>query len=484
MNNRVFKLTTLAIATSLLAACGGGGGGGSSKPGFNSKEISGVAVDFYLAGADVDFTNSNCEAAYPDLKTDENGKFTFNTTPNCQETGFIITGGIDTVTKLPFTGQLKVKDINYQTASTTEIVASPLTTLQAELPADFEQVLTNLGFSLNEDVTTFDPVTDGSNEQLAAVFVLQQILNQLEDSGLTISEAVQAVQAAAEDTQLLTNEGLNPAAVTAIFNTAADFTSNDEVKEALQVNQEKVEALAITINTAVNSAENSNLELEEYLNNSPAIIEDIQDNIASASYSGLNFANYDIQQIINSQPESRLSINKNSIDSLAKVKFTLNNPVTATDSIKLGFQANATIGQNGQLETLTAYISDVKVSFNNSTTISNITIPAGAIIEIETTLADSPKGTFEVAQNTEFTGDSISLAEIVNSFQILRQPYNDYKDLIAASGSINADVTVFVAPTLYPVSAALGLNLAPFGIENKPETVFSGISTTGYFVTQ
>lgn len=483
MNNRVFKLTTLAIATSLLAACGGGGGG-SSKPGFNSKEISGVAVDFYLAGADVDFTNSNCEAAYPDLKTDENGKFTFNTTPNCQETGFIITGGIDTVTKLPFTGQLKVKDINYQTASTTEIVASPLTTLQAELPADFEQVLTNLGFSLNEDVTTFDPVTDGSNEQLAAVFVLQQILNQLEDSGLTISEAVQAVQAAAEDTQLLTNEGLNPAAVTAIFNTAADFTSNDEVKEALQVNQEKVEALAITINTAVNSAENSNLELEEYLNNSPAIIEDIQDNIASASYSGLNFANYDIQQIINSQPESRLSINKNSIDSLAKVKFTLNNPVTATDSIKLGFQANATIGQNGQLETLTAYISDVKVSFNNSTTISNITIPAGAIIEIETTLADSPKGTFEVAQNTEFTGDSISLAEIVNSFQILRQPYNDYKDLIAASGSINADVTVFVAPTLYPVSAALGLNLAPFGIENKPETVFSGISTTGYFVTQ
>ncbi|QIC65287.1 hypothetical protein [Acinetobacter schindleri] len=482
MNNRVFKLTTLAIATSLLAACGGGGGG-SSKPGFNSKEISGVAVDFYLAGADVDFTNSNCEAAYPDLKTDENGKFTFNTTPNCQETGFIITGGIDTVTKLPFAGQLKVKEINYQAASTTEIVASPLTTLQAELPAaDFEQVLTNLGFSVNEDVTTFDPVTDGSNEQLAAVFVLQQILTQLEDSGLTITEAVQAVQAAAEDTQLLTNAGLNPVAVTVIFNTAADFTSNNEVKEALQMNQEKVEALAITINTAVNSAGNSNLE--EYLNNSPAIIEDIQDNIASASYNDLSFAGYSIQEITNSQSGSPLSIDKNSIDSLAKVKFTLNNRVTATDSIKLGFKANAAIGQNGQLETLTAYISDVKVSFNNSTTISNITIPAGAIIEIETTLANSPKGTFEVARDTEFTGDSISLAEIVNSFQILRQPYNDYKNLIVTSNQINADITVFVAPTLYPVSAALGLNLAPFGIENKPETVFSGISTTGYFVTQ
>ncbi|WP_333827227.1 hypothetical protein [Acinetobacter schindleri] len=481
MNNRIFKLTTLAIATSLLAACGGGGGG-SSKPGFSSKEISGVAVDFYLAGADVDFTNSNCEAAYPDLKTDENGKFTFNTTPNCQETGFIITGGIDTVTKLPFTGQLKVKEINYQTASTTEIVASPLTTLQAELPADFEQVLTNLGFSLDEDVTTFDPVTDGSNEQLAAVFVLQQILTQLEDSGLTISEAVQAVQAAAEDTQLLNNEGLNPAAVTAIFNTAADFTSNNEVKEALQVNQEKVEALATTINTAVGSAGNSNLE--EYLNNSPAIIEDIQDNIASASYNDLSFAGYSIQEITNSQSSSPLSIDKNSIDSLAKVKFTLNNPVTATDSIKLGFQANATIGQNGQLETLTAYISDVKVSFNDSTNISKITIPAGTKIEIETTLVNSPKGSFEVAQDTEFTGDSISLADLVTEFPILSEPYNDYKNLIVTSNQINADITVFVAPTLYPVSATLGLNLATFGIPNKSETVFSGISTTGYFVTQ
>lgn len=482
MNNRIFKLTTLAIATSLLAACGGGGG--SSKPGFNSKEISGVAVDFYLAGADVDFTNSNCEAAYPDLKTDENGKFTFNTTPNCQETGFIITGGIDTVTKLPFAGQLKVKEINYQAASTTEIVASPLTTLQAELPAaDFEQVLTNLGFSLNEDVTTFDPVTDGSNEQLAAVFVLQQILNQLENSGLTISEAVQVVQAAAEDTQLLTNSGVDSNMVTAVFNAAIASTTDTNVQQALAASQTNLIAVTTIINTALTSTSSSS-NLEDYLTDNSTIIAEIQDSLVSASYNDLSFAGYSIQEITNSQSGFPLSIDKNSIDSLAKVKFTLNNSVIATDSMKLGFKVNAAIGQNGQLETLTAYISDVKVSFNDSTNISKITIPAGAIIEIETTLADSPKGTFEVAQNTEFTGDSISLAEIVNSFQILRQPYNDYKNLIAASSSINADVTVFVAPTLYPVSAALGLNLAPFGIENKPETVFSGISTTGYFVTQ
>ena len=75
MFNRTFKLTTLVIATSLLAACGGGGG--SSEAPFSPKTISGTAVDFYLAGADVDFTNSACQEAYPDLKTDENGKFSF-----------------------------------------------------------------------------------------------------------------------------------------------------------------------------------------------------------------------------------------------------------------------------------------------------------------------------------------------------------------------------------------------------------------------
>lgn len=481
MNNRVFKLTTLAIATSLLAACGGGGGG-SSKPDFNSKEISGVAVDFYLAGADVDFTNSNCEAAYPDLKTDENGKFTFNTTPNCQETGFIITGGIDTVTKLPFTGQLKVKEINYQAASTTEIVATPLTTLQAELPAaEFQDVLSKLGFSLNEDVTTFDPITEGTNNQQAAVFVLQQILTQLEDSGLTMAQAVKAIQTTVATTPLLTNLGVNTTAVTLIFDTAAQSAS-DEVKTALQENQAKVEAVTDIINTAVNTTENA--KLEDYLTDNPTVIADIQDNLASASYSGLSVAGKNIQEIIDSRNDARLSVDKNAIDSLAQVKFILNKATTDTDSIKLGFQATAAIGQNGQPETLTAYISKVNVSFDNNIAISKITVPAGAVIEIETTLANSPKGSFEVAQDTEFTGDSISLSDLANKFTVLRQPYTNYKNLISSSNFVNADVSVFVAPTIYPVSATLGLNLGTFGIPNKPATDFSGVTTTGYFTVQ
>lgn len=482
MFNQTFKLTTLAIATSLLAACGGGGGGGSSEAPFAPKTISGTAVDFYLAGADVDFTNSACQEAYPDLKTDENGKFSFKTTINCQETGFIITGGVDTVTKLPFAGELKVKPINYQASSTNEIVATPLTTLQAELPAaEFQDVLSKLGFSLNEDVTTFDPIAEGSNNQQAAVFVLQQILTQLEDSGLTMAQAVKAIQTAAATTPLLTNFGVNTTAVTLIFNTAAQSAS-DEVKTALQENQAKAEAVTDIINTALTST--GNTKLEDYLTNNPGVIADIQDEIASASYSGLNVANKNIQEIINSQNDARLSVDKNAIDSLAQVKFILNKATTDTDSIKLGFQATAAIGQNGQPETLTAYISQVNVSFDNNIATSKITIPAGAVIEIETTLANAPKGSFEVAQNTEFTGDSISLSDLANKFTVLRQPYTNYKNLITSSNFVNADVSVFVAPTVYPISAALGLNLGSFAIPNKPATAFSGVTTTGYFTIQ
>ena len=483
MFNRTFKLTTLAIATSLLAACGGGGGGGSSEAPFAPKTISGTAVDFYVAGADVDFTNPACQEAYPDLKTDENGKFTFNTTENCQETGFIITGGIDTVTQLPFQGQLKVKSNNYQAASTTEIVASPLTTLQAELPAaDFSRVLSNLGFKLNEDVTTFDPIAEGTNEQKAAVFVLQQIFTQLENSGLKIEQAAQAIQTASSTAPLLTDSGVNSSVVTAVFTAAIASTTDTNVQQALTASQTNVEAVTTIINTALTSAENA--KLEDYLTGDSTIIGEIQDNIASASYSGLSIANKNIQDIINSRSDARLSVDKNAIDSLAQVKFNLNKAATGTDFIKLGFQTTAAIGQNGQPETLTAYISEVNVSFDNTTAINKIIIPAGTIIEIETTLANAPKGSFEVAEDTEFLGDSIALTDLVAAFPILSQPYNNYKNLIVSSNQVNAEVSVFVAPTTYPVSATLGLNLGTFGLPNKAATVFSGFTSTGYFVIQ
>ncbi|MDD2946697.1 MAG: hypothetical protein PHG15_13115 [Acinetobacter sp.] len=61
---------------------------------------------------------------------------------------------------------------------------------------------------------------------------------------------------------------------------------------------------------------------------------------------------------------------------------------------------------------------------------------------------------------------------------------NNYKNLIVSSNQVNAEVSVFVAPTTYPVSATLGLNLGTFGLPNKAATVFSGFTSTGYFVIQ
>lgn len=259
MKKHALKWSTLASAI-LLTACGGGS---SSSTPFAPKAISGTAVDFHITGADVDFTNPDCETAYPDLKTDQDGKFSFTTTEKCQETGFIITGGIDTVTQLPFQGTLKVKSSNYQAASTTEIVASPLTTLQAELPAaDFARVLADLGFNLNEDVTTFDPIAEGTDEQKAAVFVLQQIFTKLESSGLTLTQAAQAIQTASASTPLLTDSGVNSDTVSAVFTAAIASTNDTKVKEALTENKTNLEAVTSIVNTALTSA-GSTVNLED-----------------------------------------------------------------------------------------------------------------------------------------------------------------------------------------------------------------------------
>ena len=188
--------------------------------------------------------------------------------------------------------------------------------------------------------------------------------------------------------------------------------------------------------------------LEDYLTGNPVIIGALQDNIAAASYSELSVANKNVQDIINSRSDARLSVDKGALDSLAQVTFNLNKAATGTDSIKLAFQATAAIGQNGQPETLTAYISNVKVSFDNTTAISKIMIPKGTMIEIATTLANVPKGSFTVAEDTEFLGDSIALTDLIVAFPVLSQPYTNYKNLIVSSNLVNADVSVFIAPSV------------------------------------
>ncbi|MGX5698869.1 hypothetical protein ACWKWF_04560 [Acinetobacter kookii] len=173
MFNRTFKLTTLAIATSLLAACGGGGSSSSTPA---APTINGLAVDGPLAGATVTFTE--CNNATTTTKSD--GTFTFP--QGCTSSPVTVTGGIDTATNLPFTGEIKAPARTATEQNT--IVVSPITTLiQASItagatPAEATQkIATALGLA-DKDLLSIDPMKD--QEVYAKTVAVQQMVEQIQ----------------------------------------------------------------------------------------------------------------------------------------------------------------------------------------------------------------------------------------------------------------------------------------------------------------
>ena len=108
-----------------MSACGGSSSGGSTTP---APTIKGLAVDGPLAGATVTFVDCN----NAQVETDNEGNFTFP--QDCTSSELTVTGGIDTATDLPFTGEIKApqRAPNEQNL----IVVSPITTLiQASIDA-------------------------------------------------------------------------------------------------------------------------------------------------------------------------------------------------------------------------------------------------------------------------------------------------------------------------------------------------------------
>lgn len=173
MFNRTFKLTTLAIATSLLAACGGGGSSSSTPV---APTINGLAIDGPLAGATVTFTE--CNNATTTTKSD--GTFTFP--QGCTSSPVTITGGIDTATDLPFTGEIKAPKRTSNEQNT--IVVSPITTLiQASIAAGTppEQATQQIATALNltgKDLLSIDPMKD--QEVYAKTVAVQQMVEQIQ----------------------------------------------------------------------------------------------------------------------------------------------------------------------------------------------------------------------------------------------------------------------------------------------------------------
>lgn len=480
MANKSFKFSTLALMTTLLAACGGGGGGDTNGGGsvFTPKTITGAAVDFYLANAKVTFEKEACQTLNPNVRTDQNGKFTFKTSQECQETGLSITEGIDTITQVPFEGVLKVKSTNYQQKANPNIVASPLTTLQAELPATaFATLLKNLGFSLAEDVTDFDPITEGSNSQLASVVILQQLLTQLVQAGLSLSDAVLLIEKSAQQNPLTsTNSTISTNFITTLFKEAATYPSVD--KNKLDASSTKIIA---TANLLIEGLKNPG-GLIEYLTQHPDILAEIQENTAVAVYKNLRVFDFEVSDIQDST--TRKTINKTAVDSLASLQFSLPTDINGTDTIKLGFKTKAQIGTQ-PTETLDAYISAIQVTFSAGQ-ISKVVLPKGAIIELRSSLTDFPTASFEVdtEKTLSTTNNKILLKNIVDAYpNLLKSPYDKYLNIIQTTGAngVNVDITASVLASKFPISSALRLPTSEFSMNANPPISFSGPTATGYF---
>lgn len=186
-----FKLTVLAISLAALTSCGGGnqdrGTAAQTTTAPSQTALKGLAIDGHLARAKVyiDSDNNGVRDAWePFAFTDNEGYFSFN--PNSQKNycadtstaeesqyclkparqydnaSLRITGGYDTLTGEPFTGQLslRLQDVN------NNHIISPLSSLTSGLTASQSSaLLTKLGLSttdLNSDYTAPGSKVDGT----------------------------------------------------------------------------------------------------------------------------------------------------------------------------------------------------------------------------------------------------------------------------------------------------------------------------------
>ena len=165
-NSLKLNMLGISVATVLLTACGGSGGGTAEKP------LSGKAVDFYLSGATVTFTD--CSNAT--VTTDATGNFT--APAGCAQSAITVTGGTDIGTKRPFTGTLKAP--RQSVASSQTVVVSPITTLIVANPALAATINTLLNLPAGYNVLTTDPMLNV--EALKASIVIQTLLDKVAQS--------------------------------------------------------------------------------------------------------------------------------------------------------------------------------------------------------------------------------------------------------------------------------------------------------------
>lgn len=504
--NKYIKYTFLATTiTTLLTACAGSdGSNNSSTAPFTSKPISGAAVDFYLKNATVKFDDCNGLTT----TTDAQGKFSFDTTADCNNSAITITGGTDIGTGLPFTGTLKIKKTDLQNLSNNDLVASPLTSLEYYLGSgDLQVVLNNLGLTTvtAANIKSFNPITDGSAKEMAVIFTLQQLATQIEDNFQAINKSDGSVALTQEQaTQIafstigsaLKTQGktlfdssgkLQATALDEILTaavTTAGTTINDPSIQIYSNIKGNINGNITTVSTEINKivqsggkGEDLQTALQDPTNSAAqAALVTIKESLKTPVYADFTLAGYSLAEL-KASTTAPLALSHANLSTALAVNFKLNNTKSElTDTIKLGFKLDGSRG--AAKENLDVIIHNIQVTFKTDGTILSAKIPSNTKVNIASTLKDVTQ--LEFITQTDIvinvSNGSIPLASVVSSSPTLQKYYNLYIDKLAVNDLVQA--SAYVLPITYTVDPDLGLQNDTINVNGIQ---FQGSSLVAHF---
>lgn len=373
------KLTALAAATSLLlSACGGSSsGGGSNSP---APTIKGLAVDGPLAGATVTFTE--CNNATTTTKSD--GTFTFP--QGCTSSPVTITGGIDTATDLPFTGEIKAPKRTSNEQNT--IVVSPITTLiQASIAAGAtpEQATQQIAIALNltgKDLLSIDPMKDQA--VYAKTVAVQQMVEQIQTVVASLGGSI-------------TQADLNTVAFSALQAALSAPTSDNNLTSTATISA----AISATVEAV-------KADLPDELKADSTVLDNVKTNLASLSAAVISSNVQSVETAILDVPAATFNAGTESIKDETKAAVTEAKESVAAEKIVTILAPVLTQAPTQVEESL----KKISTAVANPAAPTSETDIASAITQIQTNVptVTLPPTTIEAVQNAnEFYADYLEL---------------------------------------------------------------------------
>lgn len=190
MIKQFLKYSVLALSVSaVLTGCGGSDdNNGHTSP---TTTVKGRVIDGPLAGSTVVFNDCQSKTTV----TDNEGRFNFP--EGCTESLITISGGLDTATNLPFTGELKAPRKAATIGQNNSVIVSPITTL-IEAAGGTSTAATQIANALGLngiDLLNVDPM------QNKAVYAKTVAVQQLVEE---ISESIASLGSTSSSTELNT----------------------------------------------------------------------------------------------------------------------------------------------------------------------------------------------------------------------------------------------------------------------------------------